>query len=153
MDYTSKAPLSSSTRLPSPHVSPQMTQGEESHFLCQSGQGGPQDSSTGNRAFCCAPTAWAPLKGWSTLRDPRGSAATGPGCVPAALLRFENAAWFLYSHVTCPAENLFCHGGPDYTDSERNRNQKIWKEQYDSYSTKDVRIQFSSVIQPPQHRG
>ena len=71
MDYTFKAPSSSSTRLPPPHMSPQMTQGEESHCLCQLGQGGAEESSTGDRTFCAGST-----EGLGHTRRPAWQAAS-----------------------------------------------------------------------------
>lgn len=84
MDYTSKAPFSSSTRLPPPHVSSQMTQGEESHSQCQLGQGEVKDSSAGDRAFCHAPRSMGSAEGLvHTKRHVWLSSHHARLCVPA----------------------------------------------------------------------
>lgn len=95
-DYTSKAPVSSSTRLPPPHVSPQKTQGEKSHCA----RWGKEEQRTPVEETGLF-DMWAPLKDcWCTPEAPRGSAATASGCTPTECssnlkwqLRFWTSMW------------------------------------------------------------
>lgn len=121
MGYTFKVPYSSSTRFLSPQASPQMIQWEESHSLCQAGQGGPEDSSSGDRVFCCAPTAWSWQKGWHTKWPVQLSSHKSRLCPCRLLLRFEKTAWFLHLVWLAPLET--CHECLNCTDLRRNRSQ------------------------------